>query len=209
MPSDIRRPQPERGRADEPDEANANSREKPLSQYAIISDLPSPFVVAWLPRVVASLRPDARVLDLAMGRGRHARLLARTGRHTFGVDVKLDAVASAVATLRAEGLVVRGWCADLTVSDLPRDAFDLVLVTRYLQRDLFESIRAALRPGGIVMYETFTTRQRRHGTGPRSPEHLLEPGELPGYFEGFELLCSEEVEAPEAVARIVAKKGAV
>ena len=59
------------------------------------------------------------------------------------------------------------------------------------------------------MYETFTTRQRRHGTGPRAPEHLLEPGELPGYFEGFELLCSEEVEAPEAVARIVAKKGAV
>jgi len=49
---------------------------------------------------------------------------------------------------------------------LPRDRFEAVVVTRYLQRDLFEPIRHAVTPGGIVLYETFTTDQRAHGCGP-------------------------------------------
>ena len=89
--------------------------------------------------------------------------------------------------------------------DLPRETFDLVLVTRYLQRDLFPGIRDALRPGGIVLYETFTTNQRRLGVGPTSPDHLLEPGELARHFDGFEMLFYEEV-LVAAVARIVARK---
>jgi hypothetical protein len=150
-----------------------------------------------------------------MGRGRHALLLARAGFLTFGVDVKLDAVRDALARGRAEGLIVRGWCADLTEGRLPSGVFDVLLVTRYLQRDLFPSIRGAVKAGGargtgpsggVVLYETFTVKQRRRGCGPTSPEHLLEPGELAGHFAGFDVLFYEEVEAPEAVARIVARR---
>jgi hypothetical protein len=57
-----------------------------------------------------------------------------------------------------------------------------------------------------VLYETFTTAQRALGTGPKSPDHLLEPGELRQRFEGFEELFYEETTAPEAVARIVARR---
>jgi tellurite methyltransferase len=140
-----------------------------------------------------------------MGRGRHAVPLARAGFRTCGVDVKLDAVREAMAAARREGVHVYGWCADLTQHPLPRARFDLIVVSRYLQRDLFEDLRACVVPGGAVIYETFTTRQRALGRPPTSPDHLLEPGELRQRFETFDVLFYEEVFAPDAVARLVAR----
>ena len=170
---------------------------------------PSPFVTEWIGRLTPRDRaPGAgpRALDVAMGRGRHAVILARHGFRTFGVDVRPDAVRDAVDAAARAGLTIRGWCADLTMNGLPPSAFDLVVVTRYLQRDLFASLRGTVRPGGCIVYETFTVRQRALGTGPTSPEHLLEPGELRTFFDGWDVVFSEEVAAPEAVARIVARK---
>ena len=117
---------------------------------------PSPFVIQWTDAVARVVAAPARALDVAMGRGRHALALARAGFRTFGVDATLDAVRDGVVRAAAEGLSVRGWCADLTRSPLPRERFELVLVTRFLQRDLFGSIRQAVVPTGVIMYETFT-----------------------------------------------------
>jgi hypothetical protein len=85
-------------------------------------------------------------------------------------------------------------------------AFDLLIVTRYLQRDLFPSMRDAVRSGGCVIYETFTVRQRALGVGPTSADHLLAPGELRAMFAGWDVLFDQEVSAPEAVARLVVRK---
>jgi tellurite methyltransferase len=141
-----------------------------------------------------------------MGSGRHALPLARMGWRVFGVDADLDAVFRASNQAKAEGIGIRAWCADLTKSELPADAFELVVVTRYLQRSLFDSIRRAVVPGGFVIYETFTTAQRALGWGPKSPDHLLEPGELRRRFEMFDIESYEEADGPEAVARLVARR---
>ena len=141
-----------------------------------------------------------------MGRGRHALLLARRGFITFGVDAKCDAVQDAVAAADREGLAIRAWCADLTVAPLPVSAFDVVVVARYLQRDLFDAIKASVTPGGCVIYETFTVAQLELGAGPKSPDHLLRPGELKSIFGEWKILFYEEVDAPEAVARLVAQR---
>jgi tellurite methyltransferase len=162
---------------------------------------PSPFIVEWLGRL-----PRGRALDLAMGRGRHAIPLARAGHHVFGVDIDAQAVGGAMTHATAERLTIAGWCADLTRYPLPVARFDVVVVTRYLQRDLFGPIREAVVPGGIVLYETFTAAQRALGTGPTSPDHLLEPQELRRRFDGFDVLFYDEASAPEAVARIVARR---
>ena len=169
---------------------------------------PSPFIAEWIERVAAGRTTAACALDVAMGRGRHSLLLARAGYLTFGVDITLDAVRDAMAAARAGGAAVHGWCADLTQYPLPSSRFDVVIVTRYLQRDLFPALRAACAPGGVVLYETFTTGQRALGTGPTSPDHLLEPGELRRRFDGFEELFYEEIATPEAVARIAARRSA-
>jgi SAM-dependent methyltransferase len=170
------------------------------------ADPPSAFVAEWVGRVAGQAVRGRRALDVAMGRGRHAQILARAGYEVFGVDWQLDAVSDAVARGRSSGLVVHGWVADLTRQPLPECRFDLVVVTRYLQRDLFPSIRGAVVPGGVVLYETFTERQPILGWGPRSPEHLLKPSELRDRFADFDVMFYEEVEAPEAVARLAARR---
>ena len=132
--------------------------------------------------------------------------LARAGFRTFGVDIKLDVVRDAVAAANAAGVAIHAWCADLTWHPLPQARFDVVVVARYLQRDLFPALQASVVPGGVVLYETFTTAQRALGTGPTSPDHLLEPGELAGRFDAFDVLFYAEVVEPEAVARIAARR---
>ncbi len=143
-----------------------------------------------------------------MGRGRHALLLARNGFKTFGVDAKRDAVLDAMQAAAREGLRIHGWCANLTRSPLPPSAFDLVVVARYLQRDLFDAIKASVTPGGCVIYETFTIAQIARGVGPKSPDHLLKPGELQSLFADWDVVFYEEVDAgaPDAVARLVGRR---
>ena len=136
-----------------------------------------------------------------MGRGRHAGVLTAAGFETFGVDLRMDALREAKASVPA----LRAWCADLATYPLPRASFDVIVVARYLQRSLFDALKAAVVPGGVVLYETFTVQQRQLGRGPTSAEHLLEPGELRERFSGFEILAYEEVSAPEALARIAAR----
>jgi SAM-dependent methyltransferase len=170
------------------------------------ADPPSSFVVDASRRLLRESAGSPRALDVAMGRGRHAVPLARIGWRVFGVDRRLDVVRTAKDRAAAEGLVVRAWCGDLAVTPLPSAAFELIVVTRYLQRDLFGAIRDAVVPGGVVVYETFTTYQRALGSGPTSPDHLLEPGELRERFEGFEILSYDEVSGTEAVARLAARR---
>jgi SAM-dependent methyltransferase len=167
---------------------------------------PSPFVVQWVPTLSAGAPPAGTALDVAMGSGRHVEPLAAAGYKVFGVDVSFSRVQEAKWRAAETQSPLLAWCADLTAHPLPQRRFDLVVVTRYLQRDLCAAMRRALRPGGLVLYETFTRHQMRHGWGPTSPQHLLEPGELRLLFEPFELIFYQEVDEPEAVARLVARR---
>src|SRR5262249_19731532 len=204
VPRDVRGAQPDHDRRHEAAEAEQHGGEERLRHSPAIMS-PSPFVVEWIGRAGRQW-PGGRALDLAMGRGRHAIALARAGFRTFGVDIRADAVRDAMLAASHEGARIAGWCADLTHHPLPSARFDVLVVTRYLQRDLFDAIRNAVRPGGVVIYETFTVAQRALGTGPTSPDHLLEIGELRRRFEIFEVWFEEERRAPEAVARIVAQR---
>ena len=205
MARDVGSAKTEHGGGDQPGEADDNSGEERLSHETLIMS-PSPFILEWIARCAPANRGAARAFDVAMGRGRHAVALALAGYRTFGVDLNLDAVRDAISAAKANEVVVLGWCADLTRTPLPDAHFDVVVVTRYLQRDLFPSVRNAVLPGGVVLYETFTVAQRALGRGPTSPDHLLEPGELRARFDGFEVLFYKEVTAPDAFARIAARR---
>jgi tellurite methyltransferase len=171
-------------------------------------DPPSPFVDAWALRLWPSIPEPRRALDLAMGRGRHALVLASLGFRVFGVDIKADAVTDACLRASRRGLTIRGWCADLGVSPLPPARFELIVVARFLQRSLCPGLVAALAPGGVLVYETFTEAQRTRGRGPKSPAHLLRSGELRSLFADLDVLFYEEPtdRDEDALARLVARK---
>jgi tellurite methyltransferase len=171
---------------------------------------PSALLRAERERVEAAGGP---VLDLACGGGRHALALGRLGLAVIGLDrdrARLSALARAV---RASALPVRPLLADLEANDtipLASASCGAVLVFRYLHRPLAGEIVRVLRPGGLLLYETFTRNHREVAQHPRNPAFLLEPGELPRLFPGLEVLRAEEAlvlaPAPEAVARLVARK---
>jgi SAM-dependent methyltransferase len=169
----------------------------------------SPFVTEWLPKVVAELDGHAgprRALDLAMGEGRHAVPLAEAGFITFGVDLAVERLLTARRLLRGRQLDVLQWAADLDTYPLPAGRFDLLFCTRFLLRARWDDLKRSVRPGGFVLYETFTTGQIARGFGPSSPDHLLHPGELEGAFGDWAILHAEEVGQPAAMARLVARK---
>jgi tellurite methyltransferase len=175
---------------------------------------PSGFFRAELPR----LREAARlgpVLDLACGRGRHALAAARAGIPLLGIDRNAEFLRELVARARSEYLPLCGVRADLEAgTGIPVRAgtCGAVLVFRFLFRPLAAQIAAALAPGGLLLYETFTTRQRDLGHGPSNPAFLLRPGELPGLFAGLEVLAHWEGIVEEdkvwAVARLLARRPA-
>ena len=92
--------------------------------------------------------------------------------------------------------------ADLDDYPLPRRAYDLVYVYRFLDRGLFPAIRDRVRPGGLVIYETLNIRRReRHPSA--SAAHTLELGELPGLFPGWQILAASDT---GTTSSIVARK---
>ena len=178
--------------------------------------LVSPLVAAWVPRIAGDLGARAQALDLAMGTGRHAMVLAEAGFETFGVDVSFERVHAANAHGRARRLRLHTWVADLDTCPLPRHRFDLLVCTRFLLRARWADVRELVRPGGFVIYETFVEAQAWSGAGSRSPAHLLRPGELESAFAGWDVLVSDEERGDGAhagpggapVARLVARRPA-
>jgi rhodanese-related sulfurtransferase len=153
-------------------------------------------------------------LDLAMGEGRNAIYLASRGYDVDGVDVDAGAVARARASARRLGAPIRAVVGNVEDGTyiVPIETYDLIVVFHFLHRPLFHDIRDGLKPGGCVVYQTFTTEQAQFGR-PKDPAHLLQPGELQGVFADWEILRFREAiepgiagAPPKALAGIVARK---
>ncbi len=162
---------------------------------------------------VAHCAAGRPVLDLACGRGRNALAVAAGGLRAVGVDRDAGALAELAQRARDARLAVATVRADVeTRAGLPfaSDSLGAVLVFRFLFRPLAAEIVRVLAPGGLLVYETFTSAQRSLGRGPRRHEFLLAPGELASLFPALRALRFEEglFHEPEltALARLVARK---
>lgn len=131
---------------------------------------PSP----WILRYAHLVPPGARVLDLACGFGRHARLFAQRGAHVLAVDRDRDALATLDGVAGIETRQI-----DLEASDWPfaDERFDAIVVTNYLHRPTLPQLIAAVADEGTLLYETFARGNEGYGR-PSNPDFLLEPGEL-------------------------------
>ena len=96
---------------------------------------PSSWVCNWAHLIA----PGGAVLDVASGRGRHARWFAERGHPVTAIDRDIDALA----TMRDEPRIA-ALAADLEGASWPLRAdaqFAAVIVTNYLHRPLFTTLQ--------------------------------------------------------------------
>ncbi|MDD5250619.1 MAG: methyltransferase domain-containing protein [Rhodocyclaceae bacterium] len=163
---------------------------------------------AWVRRFAPLIPAGGAVLDLACGKGRHARFLASLGHAVEAVDRDADALATLAGTT---GIAVRQ--ADLEGGPWPYygHAFDGIVVTNYLFRPLLPHLAVALAEGGVLIYETFMVGNERFGK-PAAPAHLLRVGELLDLLgKRFTVVAFEQGEVsrprPAVVQRICVRRG--
>ena len=152
-----------------------------------------------------------RVLDLACGPGRHALLAAESGAEVVAVDSDAGSIAVLEREAQRRHLSIKCLHMDLRTSKIAPASFDVVLLFDYLDRERFPDFRAAVKPGGFLLAETFLTAQRHQGWGPQSDDHLLQPGELIRLVDPFEVVLAREViemidGRPAAIASVLAIK---
>jgi SAM-dependent methyltransferase len=145
---------------------------------------PTPLLV----ETAKSLTPGM-ALDLASGAGRNALWLAEHGWQVTAVDGASVAVESLRARAAELNLPVAAYVADLEKSEyeIESSRWDLIAILYYLQRDLFEPAKKGVKPGGILIAIVHIS-----GPGQEQTRHSLRPGELEGFFKGWEILHLSE-----------------
>jgi len=128
----------------------------------------------WVRRFAPLIAAGGRIADVACGSGRHARHLRDCGLIVVAIDRDAQALASLPAN---DG--IHPVAADLESGPwpFPPGSFDAVVVTNYLWRPLIPDLVAALREGGVLIYETFALGNEQFGR-PSNPEFLLRRNEL-------------------------------
>lgn len=146
-------------------------------------------VSRWVARWTPLVRPQAKVLDVACGRGRHGLWFDRQGCQVTAVDHD----AAAIDGLRAAAPRIEAVLADIEAGPWPfaGRTFDAVVVTHYLWRPLWPALLASLAPGGVLIYETFTEGNESVGK-PSRPDFLLRSGELLAVCSSLRVVAFED-----------------
>jgi tellurite methyltransferase len=153
--------------------------------------------------------PPGKALDVAGGVGRHAIWLAERGWQVQLVDISDVGIQQAEENAKRAGVAgsIVTEIQDLNGTlDLGREQDDLILVFFFLQRELFPALISALKPGGHLIYKTYTHEQKRFSGGPSHPMFLLQPNELLHAFQSMQILHYHETTQSKGVAELVVRK---
>ena len=161
--------------------------------------------VEWLKGHSYMLNGKGSALDIASGEGRNAVFVAEKGYETLAVDVSTTGLKKAHALADEKGVAIETCVADLDNWKIEQNAFDLILCFNFLDRKILPSIKSALKPGGLIFYETFTVDYLKYSSFKR--EWVLEYNELLDAFNELRILSYREVDINDkAFASLIALK---
>ncbi len=158
---------------------------------------------------VCALRPRRNketALDLACGQGRHSRALLEAGFWVVAVDVSATALAHLEVIAPSFSGRLLPVQADLDHWPFAADCFDLVVQCDFLDRALLPAVRDTLKPGGVLLLDTFLHGSQPNRNGPSNPDYLLKAGELLSLFENWQILDLQESSGEDCRGRILARK---
>ena len=130
-------------------------------------------------------------------------------KHSKGIDISAEDVNNALALAKESNVLIQAEVVDLESDFIIKQGYyDVIICFNYLQRSRIPQIKGGLRPGGVIVYETFIIDQATLFGKPRNPDFLLKHNELLDMFRDFRCLRYREgiIEGQKAVASIIAEK---
>lgn len=123
-------------------------------------------------------------LELACGLAANGFLLAQQGLQTQAWDISKVAVEKLKKLAQHEDVKIEAQVRDILFQPPDENSFDVIVIAHFLNREFIPIIRRALRPGGLVYYQTFTL-ERVEESGPSNPEFRLAQNELLSFFRDY------------------------
>ncbi len=139
----------------------------------------------------ALFQGDGDALDVATGLGGNALWLSEQGYRTTAVDCSANGLSLLSAEAARRNVAVDTQIVDLDDWQWPGQAFDVLCVFRFLNRNLFDAMNDSLRPGGLLVYQTFNTNFLIDKPG-FNAEYVLADNELNESFANFEVVVNDQ-----------------
>lgn len=144
----------------------------------------------------ADLLPaSGSALDLACGLGGNAIFLAKQGLKTHAWDISRAAIEKLLSycqsNLEGSSISITTEVRDIEAHPPEKNTFDVICVSYYLQRSLTKDIIAALKPNGLLFYQTFV-EEKVTDSGPNNPKYRLQPNELLALYSPLHVLAYQE-----------------
>lgn len=151
------------------------------------------------------LLPKGRALDIAIGEGRNGVFLATQGFEVVGLDISEKGLAKAHQLAKQNGVSIETRVVDLENHQLEKNAYDVILLMYYMQRDLWPQINDALKPGGMAIIETYNVDHLKHQKF--NPKWLLKTNELLEAFKDMKVIRYQAYEDnDQAYSSIIVQK---
>lgn len=140
----------------------------------------------------AHLLPDSgTALDLACGRGANAIFLAQHGLQVSAWDYSAIAIEQLEQYAQQHSIELQVQVRDVVRDPPIKQSFDIIVVSRFLERSIVPQLSAALNPQGLIFYQTFIT-EKSPAIGPNNPDYLLQANELLALFAGLRIRVYRE-----------------
>lgn len=154
----------------------------------------------FLKSVADRLAPNSKVLCLADGEGRNGVYLAALGHKVTAVDQSRVGLEKAKKLAEEKQVSIETVNADLAEYNFGAESWDCIVsiffhIPRAVRARIYPRIMAALKPGCILILESYTPEQLSYSTGgPPTPDLMLTKDELAQHFSEMNLEHLQELE---------------
>jgi 2-polyprenyl-3-methyl-5-hydroxy-6-metoxy-1,4-benzoquinol methylase len=170
------------------------------TEVYLFGEKPIPFLVDNV-----HLLRKGKVLDIAMGEGRNGVYLATQGFEVLGLDISEKGLAKAHNLAKKNNVTIETKVVDLESFTLKPNSYDVILCTYYMQKNLFKQFQSALKPGGMIVVETYNVDYLKYAQFSR--KWALDTNEMLDIFKGLRVIRYQDYDdGKEAYSSIIAQK---
>ena len=170
------------------------------TEVYLFGEKPIPFLVDNV-----HLLRKGKVLDIAMGEGRNGVYLATQGFEVLGLDISEKGLEKAHNLAKKNNVTIETKVVDLESFTLEPNSYDVILCTYYMQKDLFKQFQSALKPGGMIVVETYNVDYLKYAQFSR--KWALDTNEMLDIFKGLRVIRYQDYDdGKEAYSSIIAQK---